>query len=417
MNGTRVRYKSSTYTFQSTLNPILSSLWLVEDPHPPEFGPFLVPRLFAHFTNTSLAVRDRAMLRFAVFFIFLSWRAVVVSKLPSSNPHATLRYRSSEILSSSSLLPEDKRLVRGSLANGLEYILLPSKKLHNCAAYLEFLSGSADEEDHQCGMAHFVEHLVYTPTIGQADDNQIQTNAFTDFHHTVFYATNCPDTSLPRVCDSFVKIFDNPLQQYSVRDIEAEKSDVLAEMSQIDIATSRTDSQIFCCLHSENVLSKRLPIGQREQILSWKHQDLLDYFHRHYIPQNAKLYICGNFNDKIVKKFVSEKFSRISSNVNPQAAEQSTMKKINRHFPPVIHRWASNRISKTQNKMMNESSNVTDNHTALDPHPNVALLPCSSSTDVVFHFFAKIPLLPVVTFQDLRRQIIRKLIQRIFRNR
>lgn len=330
----------------------------------------------------------------------------MVSKPPIRRPKSFLRVSSSPIFPTNTLLPEDKRLLQGTLSNGLKYYLLPSQQHLRCASYLEILTGSANEKDKECGMAHFVEHLVYTPTIAQVDSHQIKTNAFTDFHQTVFYATDCPSDSLPDLCDSLARIFDNPLQVYSDSDIESEKLDVLSEMGQIDTPRSRVDSQIFCCLHSENILSKRLPIGQRELIQSWSRQDLLDFYHRHYHPQNANLYISGNFEAKSLAKLLQKKLSRVSPQGVTRVEEPNSLRALNRHFPPVIHRWAGRDQSKRllNPEMKNASATVT-------------ILPSSSANEVTIHFFAKTPLLPITTVQDLRREVIRKLIQRAFQTR
>ena len=57
----------------------------------------------------------------------------------------------------------------------------------------QVFSGSADEQEHQQGIAHLTEHVAY---MGSKKRERLfgtgsQTNAYTDFHHTVFYAA-CP---------------------------------------------------------------------------------------------------------------------------------------------------------------------------------------------------------------------------------
>lgn len=52
--------------------------------------------------------------------------------------------------------------MRGRLENGLEYTILPNgNHCDRFEAYLEVLSGSADELEHQRGIAHFCEHVTY----------------------------------------------------------------------------------------------------------------------------------------------------------------------------------------------------------------------------------------------------------------
>lgn len=66
-------------------------------------------------------------------------------------------------------------MVRGRLPNGLEYTILPNANhCERFEAYLEVMSGSADELDHQRGVAHFCEHVTYmgsrcVPVVNLAD--------------------------------------------------------------------------------------------------------------------------------------------------------------------------------------------------------------------------------------------------------
>ena len=62
----------------------------------------------------------------------------------------------------SPLLDWHPLLVRGTLENGLEYLILPNESPRGrFESYLEILSGSVDELDSQQGMAHVVEHVAY----------------------------------------------------------------------------------------------------------------------------------------------------------------------------------------------------------------------------------------------------------------
>lgn len=59
-------------------------------------------------------------------------------------------------------LPPHPLLVRGSLPNGLRYVVLPNAKPPSrFEAHLEIHAGSVDEEDDEQGLAHLVEHVVY----------------------------------------------------------------------------------------------------------------------------------------------------------------------------------------------------------------------------------------------------------------
>lgn len=92
------------------------------------------------------------------------------------------------------LLPTHQRLVQRRLENGFTYIILPNKTpADRFEAHLEVLSGSAHELERQQGMAHLLEHVAYmgSPKRQLISGTGSRTNAYTDFHHTVFFAA-CP---------------------------------------------------------------------------------------------------------------------------------------------------------------------------------------------------------------------------------
>ena len=81
-------------------------------------------------------------------------------------------------------------LVRGTLNNGFEYVILPNKSPPGrFEAHLQMHVGSVDEHEHEQGIAHFVEHITFLgshkrETVGSLGG---RSNAYTDFQHTIFH--------------------------------------------------------------------------------------------------------------------------------------------------------------------------------------------------------------------------------------
>ena len=170
-------------------------------------------------------------------------------------------------------LPEHPGLKKGVLPNGLRYAIL-----RNAAppgrfdAFLEIFAGSADELESQQGMAHIVEHISY---MGSRKRERLfgtgsQTNAFTDFHHTVYFAC-CPvDTlnllgrprpMLPMALDALSEVLEARFEESR---LEKERAAILSEMSMVNTMDYRVECQILAALHAENKLALRFPIGKEE---------------------------------------------------------------------------------------------------------------------------------------------------------
>lgn len=220
---------------------------------------------------------------------------------------------------------------------------------------------TADELEPQQGIAHLTEHVAY---MGSRKRELLfgtgsQTNAYTDFHHTVFYAV-CPNTTprggapmLPMALDALVDVMEARVENSR---LEKERAAVLSEMTMVNTIEYRVECQILATLHRENRLAKRFPIGKESLIRSWTSDDVKSWHRTHYRPDNVLLYLVGDVDPDEAEKVIAEKFGRLS------AEKQATEIKIKEikdqvgdlaeavvtgsvkaaqswHYPPVRHDW------------------------------------------------------------------------------
>ncbi|KAA8541397.1 hypothetical protein F0562_025360 [Nyssa sinensis] len=204
----------------------------------------------------------------------------------------------------SSKLPSHPKLYRGQLKNGLRYLILPNKVPPNrFEAHMEVHVGSIDEEDDEQGIAHMIEHVAF---LGSKKREKLlgtgaRSNAYTDFHHTVFHIhspTSTKDSDgdlLPFVLDALNEIAFHP--KFLASRVEKERRAILSELQMMNTIEYRVDCQLLQHLHSENKLSKRFPIGLEEQIKKWDADKIRKFHERWYFPANATLYIVGDIDD------------------------------------------------------------------------------------------------------------------------
>ncbi|KAL0429662.1 UNVERIFIED_CONTAM: Stromal processing peptidase, chloroplastic [Sesamum radiatum] len=201
-------------------------------------------------------------------------------------------------------LPSHPKLHRGQLKNGLRYLILPNKVPPNrFEAHMEVHVGSIDEEDDEQGIAHMIEHVAF---LGSKKREKLlgtgaRSNAYTDFHHTVFHIhspTGTKDSEgdlLPVVLDALNEIAFHP--KFLASRVEKERRAILSELQMMNTIEYRVDCQLLQHLHSENKLSKRFPIGLEEQIKKWDADKIRKFHERWYFPANATLYIVGDIDD------------------------------------------------------------------------------------------------------------------------
>ena len=71
-------------------------------------------------------------------------------------------------------LPQDPELRKGVLENGLTYYIKHNAKPENQADfYIYDKVGAVQEEEHQIGLAHFLEHMAFNGTKNFPDKNMI----------------------------------------------------------------------------------------------------------------------------------------------------------------------------------------------------------------------------------------------------
>ncbi|XP_073037223.1 stromal processing peptidase, chloroplastic [Primulina eburnea] len=201
-------------------------------------------------------------------------------------------------------LPSHPKLHRGQLKNGLRYLILPNKVPPNrFEAHMEVHVGSIDEEDDEQGIAHMIEHVAF---LGSKKREKLlgtgaRSNAYTDFHHTVFHIhspTSTKDSEgdlMPVVLDALNEIAFHP--KFLASRVEKERRAILSELQMMNTIEYRVDCQLLQYLHSENKLSKRFPIGLEEQIKKWDADKIRKFHERWYFPGNATLYIVGDIDD------------------------------------------------------------------------------------------------------------------------
>ncbi len=277
-------------------------------------------------------------------------------------------------------LPFHPSVISGVLPNGFSYVFLPNRSPPNrFEAHLQVFSGSADELYPQQGIAHLTEHVAY---MGSRKRERLfgtgsQTNAYTDFHHTVFYAA-CPtyapgSTSssnnsnnnnnggggngksgtpmLPMALDALCDVMEARCEPSR---IEKERQAVLSEMTMVNTIEYRVECQILSTLHRENRLAKRFPIGKECLIQRWNQDDVKTWHRTHYRPDNVLLYVVGDLDPQLVERTIVEKFGHLSAEKQASqikilelkeeaklladAIVEKTMKQAQSwHYPPVRH--------------------------------------------------------------------------------
>ena len=324
-------------------------------------------------------------------------------------------------------LPEHPELVRGVMANGMRYVILPNKvPPHRFEAHMEMHVGSVDEEADEQGMAHIIEHVTF---LGSRKRELLlgtgsRSNAYTDFHHTVFHV-HAPMVNgitgqpmLPQVLEALREIAFEP--QFLHNRIEKERRAVLAESRMMNTIEYRVDCQLLTYLHEENNLGCRFPIGVEEQVQKWEAETLKDFHKRWYFPGNATLYLVGDFGSgEAAQRLVESCFSPVLPAMEIVDGE-SRVKSKHAVRPPVHHIYGD-----IHKQLVAEDAQLAADRAQLEglvaQRTPPTVLPSIFQHELLEAFtmnmFCKLPVIPVNQYRQLRESFIGRIIMSVIQFR
>ncbi len=186
------------------------------------------------------------------------------------------------------------------LGNGLQLVVVEDHRTPAVSQTLWYRVGSSDDPPGKSGLAHYVEHMMFKGTerfgpgvfrrtvqdLGGSD------NAFTSFDYTAY---------VQRIsADHLEKIMELEADRMrglrlSEEAIETERLVILEERS------ARTDTDPGALLREQINAALYLNHPYSAPVIGWRHEierlsrgDMIEFYRRHYAPNNAILVIAGD---------------------------------------------------------------------------------------------------------------------------
>jgi len=191
--------------------------------------------------------------------------------------------------------------------NGLRLIThnMPSTRSISIGCWVD--TGSRDEEPHEAGASHFLEHLLFKGSekwsaraIAEAFDGiGARHNAFTSKEYTCFW-TRMRDEDLPLGIEILAEMIRRP--SFRQEEIDSERHVVVEEINMNeDDPTDVAHEQLITALWDGHPLS--LPIlGTRESITSMSRDAIEGYWARRYAPQSVVVAVAGNLPPNLTEQ-------------------------------------------------------------------------------------------------------------------
>lgn len=173
--------------------------------------------------------------------------------------------------------------------------------------------GSADETPEEAGLAHVHEHMLFKGTkrrgVGEVamevEGAGGYINAFTSFDQTCYYVVMSS-----RFMEKGIDILADVIQN---SEFEADELGRELEVIQEEIKRGNDDPQRVATQRLFDVSYETHPyklpvIGTKESVDSFERKDVLNFFNKHYVPENMTLVLAGDFKVDDAKALIAKHF-------------------------------------------------------------------------------------------------------------
>ncbi len=212
----------------------------------------------------------------------------------------------------------------GKLPNGITYYIRKNQEPKKRAELrLVVKAGSILETDKQAGLAHFTEHMAFNGTKNfqkQALVNFLEKsgvnfgadlNAYTSFDETV-YELQLP-TDSPTVFKTGFQVLEDWAHNLSLdkAEIDKERGVVIEEWRLGRGAGERMRAKYFPVLLKGSRYADRLPIGNKENLDTFKYETLKQFYEDWYRPDLQAVIVVGDIDINEVEQLIKKHFAGI----------------------------------------------------------------------------------------------------------
>ncbi|OGB83375.1 hypothetical protein A3F66_05845 [candidate division TM6 bacterium RIFCSPHIGHO2_12_FULL_32_22] len=218
------------------------------------------------------------------------------------------------------------KVIKKVLDNGLTILVRPVKNIPKVSIQLWYNVGSKDERSNEKGIAHLIEHMIFkgTDKMSESDLDGITSklsgycNAFTSYDYTG-YLFDFPSQHWYEA----LPILSDCMRNCTFKE-ELLNSELKAVIQELKMYKDQYDSALM-----EKMLAaifKGHPyqhpiIGYKQDLWNLNRENLVNFYKRHYIPNNATLIITGDVDAEDVFKRAEENFGKIEADKNYKKEE------------------------------------------------------------------------------------------------
>ena len=228
-------------------------------------------------------------------------------------------------------IPLDPAVTHGEFDNGLQYYIQANSEPENRAELRLVVNvGSIVEDDDQLGLAHFVEHMAFNGTENFPKQALVEfmesigmrfgpgVNASTNFDETSFMLR--VPTDEPEALKTAFLILEDWAHRLSFdpEQIDQERGVIIEEWRLRRGAAARMQDAQFPVLLQGSHYAYRLPIGTTENLETFPHDRLKQFYADWYRPDLMAVIAVGDFDETRVQALVEKHFGSLPAATSPR---------------------------------------------------------------------------------------------------
>jgi predicted Zn-dependent peptidase len=200
-----------------------------------------------------------------------------------------------------------------TLPNGLRIITESMPSLRSVAMGCWVDTGTRDELDHEAGVSHFLEHLLFkgSEKLSAREVNETmdaigaESNAFTSKEATCYW-TRLLDQDLPVGLDILSEIIQRPA--FRINEINSERQVVVEEINMNEDDPTDVAFENFTTAAFAGHALERPVLGTRESIRGMSRDEIHGYWNRRYGARSVVIAAAGSVDHDKVVDMVVERF-------------------------------------------------------------------------------------------------------------
>lgn len=205
---------------------------------------------------------------------------------------------------------QNRNIVEISHKSGLQVLFEPMEHLQTVSINCWFQSGSLHEKKGQAGLAHFLEHMLFTASTDKTNVEMMRAlqevggyaNAFTTYDHTGYECV----VPIEYMAQGFEWVRDVLLQPvFDQEQIAKEKGVILSEYTDgQDQPEIVFEEKFWDQIYQGKTLGRPI-LGLPQDIQNVTADNLQNFYQENYHPSRMTLSVCGNVSVEDIKKNLS----------------------------------------------------------------------------------------------------------------